>query len=78
MMQIRQTHMLTAIIALIFCATMMQPFVSMAGAAGWTAPVGVGTMAPDFTLEDQDGHKVTLSQARGQMPVVLVFYRGSW
>lgn len=43
-----------------------------------TSPVGVGDVAPDFTLEDQDGHKVTLSQARGKAPVVLVFYRGYW
>ena len=77
MLLIRQMHVLTAMMALICCATMLPPFVSISRAAG-TSPVGVGTMAPDFTLEDQDGHKVTLSQARGQMPVVLVFYRGSW
>ena len=43
-----------------------------------TSPVGVGEMAPDFTLEDQAGGKVTLSEARGKQPVVLVFYRGKW
>lgn len=32
-----------------------------------------GDEAPDFTLRDQDGHKITLSGLRGQ-PVVLVFY----
>lgn len=42
------------------------------------APVQVGEMAPDFTLEDQQGQKVTLSAARGQAPVILVFYRGHW
>ena len=41
------------------------------------APVPVGEMAPDFTLEDQDGRKRTLSAERGK-PVVLVFYRGHW
>lgn len=41
-------------------------------------PLAVGEMAPDFTLEDQMGSKVTLSSVRGQMPVVLVFYRGYW
>ena len=41
-------------------------------------PIAVGDMAPDFTLEDQNGHKVTLSDARGKSPVVLVFYRGYW
>lgn len=42
------------------------------------APVAVGEVAPDFTLEDQNGQKVTLSDARGKSPVVLVFYRGYW
>lgn len=41
-------------------------------------PVGVGEMAPDFTLEDQNGNQVTLSSARKSSPVVLVFYRGYW
>jgi cytochrome oxidase Cu insertion factor (SCO1/SenC/PrrC family) len=42
------------------------------------SPVAVGEMAPDFTLEDQNNRKVTLSSARGSMPTVLVFYRGNW
>ena len=41
-------------------------------------PVGVGDLAPDFTLQYQLGRKVTLSSARGKRPVVLVFYRGYW
>ncbi len=41
-------------------------------------PVGVGDMAPDFALEDQNGNKVKLSEAQGKSPVVLVFYRGYW
>ena len=49
-----------------------------AAAAARTSPVGVGDVAPDFTLEDQDGRSVTLSQSRGKAPVVLVFYRGYW
>lgn len=49
-----------------------------AAAAARTSPVGVGEVAPDFTLEDQDGRGVTLSQSRGKSPVVLVFYRGYW
>jgi thioredoxin-dependent peroxiredoxin len=32
-----------------------------------------GDQAPDFTLPDQDGNPVTLSELRGQ-PVVLYFY----
>jgi peroxiredoxin Q/BCP len=32
-----------------------------------------GDQAPDFTLPDQDGHPVTLSDLRGR-PVVLYFY----
>lgn len=36
-------------------------------------PLPAGTVAPDFTLPDQDGRLVTLSQLRGKN-VVLVFY----
>ncbi|HUP84972.1 MAG TPA: peroxiredoxin [Acidimicrobiales bacterium] len=37
--------------------------------------VGVGDLAPDFTLEGTGGRDYTLSQCTGQ-PVVLVFYPG--
>ncbi len=36
--------------------------------------VEVGELAPDFTLTNQHGEAVTLSQYRGDRPVVLVFY----
>jgi peroxiredoxin Q/BCP len=35
--------------------------------------VAEGQVAPDFTLRDQDGNQVSLSDLRGQ-PVVLYFY----
>ena len=41
-------------------------------------PIAVGDAAPNFTLEDQNGKKITLSDAGGKNPVVLVFYRGYW
>ena len=40
--------------------------------------VQVGASAPDFTLEDMDGKRITLSQFRSKKKVVLVFYRGYW
>jgi cytochrome oxidase Cu insertion factor (SCO1/SenC/PrrC family) len=40
--------------------------------------VKVGDRAPDFTLENMDGAKVTLSDFGGKKSVVLVFYRGHW
>lgn len=43
-----------------------------------STPLKVGDTAPDFTLEDQNDQKVTLSESRGKSPVVLVFYRGYW
>ena len=41
--------------------------------AGRTEIVAEGQEAPDFTLADQDGNEVTLSELRGS-PVVLYFY----
>lgn len=35
--------------------------------------LNVGDTAPDFTVSDQDGNSVTLSELRGK-PVVLYFY----
>ena len=43
-------------------------------AADRTSTLKVGAMAPDFTLPDQSGNKVTLSSFRGKKNVVLVFH----
>jgi peroxiredoxin Q/BCP len=39
-----------------------------------TEPLKVGDKAPDFTLPDQAGNKVSLSQFLGKKNVVLAFY----
>ena len=49
-----------------------------AGAAQRNSPVAVGDVAPDFTLEDQNGSNITLSDSRDKNPVILVFYRAHW
>ncbi len=36
--------------------------------------IKVGDMAPDFTLQDQDGNKVSLHDFRGKTNVALAFY----
>jgi peroxiredoxin (alkyl hydroperoxide reductase subunit C) len=36
--------------------------------------VGVGSVAPDFTLKDQNGQPVTLRDFRGAKNVLLVFF----
>jgi cytochrome oxidase Cu insertion factor (SCO1/SenC/PrrC family) len=36
--------------------------------------VKVGDMAPNFTLTDQNGNKVTLADFRGKKSVALAFY----
>ncbi len=46
---------------------------------GWSlrasaATLNVGDKAPDFTLPDQNGKKVTLSEFLGKKNVVLAFY----
>ncbi|OAB36847.1 alkyl hydroperoxide reductase [Paenibacillus macquariensis subsp. defensor] len=38
----------------------------------------VGFKAPDFTLENAEGQKITLSEETAKGPVVLIFYRGIW
>lgn len=41
----------------------------------WSDPLVVGAKAPEFTLQDEAGHAVSLSKLRGKN-VVLVFYPG--
>ena len=43
-----------------------------------TEAIMTGDIAPDFTLSDNSGKQITLSEAVKDAPVVLVFYRGSW
>jgi cytochrome oxidase Cu insertion factor (SCO1/SenC/PrrC family) len=40
--------------------------------------IKVGDKAPDFTLEDMQGKKVSLSDIAGKKKMLLVFYRGHW
>jgi peroxiredoxin len=49
-------------------------------AAHWAAGrhIGKSDLAPDFSLPDQNGTQVTLSEELGKGPVVLSFYRGGW
>jgi len=46
---------------------------AMTSAAG-PATLQVGDKAPDFTLPDQNGKPVSLSQFQGKESVVLAFY----
>ena len=41
-------------------------------------PVTDTQSAPDFSLTDQDGKRVTLSKLHANNPVVVIFYRGHW
>lgn len=41
-----------------------------------TEPLKIGEIAPDFTLSNQDGKQIALSEAK--KPVVLIFFRGYW
>jgi peroxiredoxin len=38
----------------------------------------VGDKAPDFTLANYDGEKISLAQILKKGPVLLLFFRGTW
>ena len=40
--------------------------------------VKVGDSAPDFTLENLAGNRISLGDFKNRKNVVLVFYRGHW
>jgi cytochrome oxidase Cu insertion factor (SCO1/SenC/PrrC family) len=73
---VRLTRTLFPTLVLVALATIVNPQSPVGGVR--STPIGIGDIAPDFTLTDQDGRKVTLSEARRIGPVVLVFYRGYW
>lgn len=66
--------MKTFLVALLMTASLS----SISGAnkpSDMPAPkIKVGDMAPDFTLEDQNGKKVSLHEFRGKKNVALAFY----
>jgi thioredoxin-dependent peroxiredoxin len=47
---------------------------ALAATASSSGPPKVGQQAPDFVLNDQNGHPVRLSDFRGRNSVVLAFY----
>lgn len=49
-------------------------FVLTVASAAAGGPLRVGQPAPDFTLKDQNGRDVRLSDFRGKKTVVLAFY----
>ena len=72
-MNMSAAFMLMVLFSLVVTGNSQSPTDSMRG-----SPIGIGDIAPDFTLQDQNDSKVTLSEARGKHSVVLVFYRGYW
>ncbi len=75
-MRLKITGALAILTAVLSCGDIKQSPSDELGPRN--SPVQVGEMAPDFTLEDQNHRKVTLSSARGTASTVLVFYRGHW
>ncbi|MFF2531931.1 peroxiredoxin-like family protein [Brevibacillus sp. NPDC058079] len=46
--------------------------------SGQAKGLPIGSMAPDFTLNDHTGKTITLSEEIVKGPIVLTFFRGSW
>ncbi len=59
-------------------AVMDQATTDLANSDIETGFLRVGDSAPDFVLPDALGRPVALAELRGQGPVVIAFYRGSW
>jgi len=77
-----QTRLATSIAFLILFASLAQAQLGPKDGANLKPTdldrVKVGDSAPDFTLENMDGRRITLSDFRNKKNVVLVFYRGHW
>jgi len=42
------------------------------------ARVEVGQEAPLFELDSSDGESLRLAELRGESPLILIFFRGTW
>jgi cytochrome oxidase Cu insertion factor (SCO1/SenC/PrrC family) len=77
-------HRVALVIAFLFFTTTVPALAQLGPKDGANLPptdverIKVGEPAPDFTLENVDGTKISLSDFRGQKSVILVFYRGHW
>ncbi len=63
------------LLALVLSASLL-PASRAADKSDETPPpkIKVGDMAPDFTLQDQNGNKVSLHDFKGKKNVALAFY----
>lgn len=63
------------LVALLLAASFLPAGYAANKASDVPAPkIKVGDMAPDFTLQDQNGNKVSLKDFRGKKNVALAFY----
>ncbi len=69
---------LVGLLILVFANTSAPFSRALITSQGRKAPVATGAEAPDFSLNDEHGRQIKLSESRGKNPVVLVFYRGYW
>lgn len=65
--------------ALVFCLVVLRTTAAPAADEGEQPQhVEVGQEAPRFELESLDGIRLDSGQVRGETPLVLIFFRGTW
>lgn len=42
------------------------------------SPLLIGASVPDVTVRDAAGSELSLAEAAGKQPTILIFYRGGW
>ena len=72
----RHTFSAAAFVALVAAGTLVAVQHATAESSGKITAVGVGQPAPDFTLKDQDGKLVTLSEFKDKVVVLEWFNDG--
>lgn len=71
----RDEQMKKAVLTLLVAATLLSTSYAADKAAETPPPkIKVGDVAPDFTLQDQNGNKVSLHDYKGKKNVALAFY----
>jgi cytochrome oxidase Cu insertion factor (SCO1/SenC/PrrC family) len=71
----RRKSMKKLVLALLLIGSLLPASFAANKPSDMPAPkIKVGDMAPDFTLQDQNGNKVSLHEFRGKKNVALAFY----
>jgi len=69
---------LVSIAVLVWATGLLESKGALAAPQDQPERVEIGQEAPPFELESLDGELLSLRDLRGESPLILIFFRGTW